>query len=118
MISQQRHPRGKGINPRATYFDAGMWDPEAGAWMPIFSPLFADRQARKSFVNKTLTLVLLQLLITVAASALFLYWEPLRVRTTLHFSNEAFPICKMLCHSPQCHTDLFIMRGWLHVHCT
>ncbi|KAK9918664.1 hypothetical protein WJX75_005780 [Coccomyxa subellipsoidea] len=63
---------------------SGVWDPEAGAWQPIYGPLFTDSETRMGFVEKTLGLMLLQLLITVGASALFRYWEPARVAVDDH----------------------------------
>ncbi|CAL8471618.1 g11160 [Coccomyxa elongata] len=58
---------------------SGTWDPEAGAWQPIYVPMFEDRRTRKGFVEKVMGLVLQQLLVTVGACALFRYWEPLLV---------------------------------------
>ena len=48
-------------------------------WQPSYVPMFEDRRTRKGFVEKVMGLVLLQLLVTVGASALFRYWEPLLV---------------------------------------
>lgn len=66
---------------------AGTWDPEAGAWQPSYIPMFEDRRTRKGFVEKVMGLVLLQLLVTVGACALFRYWEPLLVSYNLQFSH-------------------------------
>lgn len=54
--------------------------------------MFEDRSTRKGFMEKVMGLVLLQLLVTVGASALFRYWDPLLVRC-----NHTFRCCRGLC---------------------
>ena len=79
-----------------------MWDPEAGAWQPIYGPLFTDSETRMGFVEKTLGLVLLQLLITVGASALFRYWEPARVSPLFIFLLTLTPCLEALQSTRSC----------------
>ncbi len=63
--------------------------------------MFTDSETRKGFVEKVLGLVLLQLLATVAACALFRYWEPARVSFPLSLAIMHFMLGRTACMHSQ-----------------
>ncbi len=81
--------------------------------------MFEDRRTRKGFVKKVMGLVLLQLLVTVGASALFRYWDSLLVSHNSALLTRCRAFCCDLASMTYCITgDGPFWNGYvLFAHC-